>query len=247
MNSFISGVLKAISLLLFDTICLLIVFSVWVIVNIPLFPLALCSILFSLLTLNLVIVFSKSAVRLFGIGIFISALIVTVFYYGFIMTFTWATYILISPKWYLIAILTATLSYLLIITGLYIAGSKKGADCANQEVQSSKGKNNKTLLMNIRNELGRLQNIVEKQSYNSTLATLNEMEERLMASTPFGRNTEPVIDTLEQQIYFNLSSIIDELTLMKNANGSTIDFLEIKNQMVEVKNQIYNREKLIIK
>lgn len=125
MKNIVPGILKVISILLFDAITLLVVVSVWAIVNIPLFPLALISILFSLFILNLIVLFSGRAIQLFGIGSFVSTLIVSVLYYIFIMAFTWVSYAFIQPKWYLIAVLIATLSNFSIITGLYVAGSKK--------------------------------------------------------------------------------------------------------------------------
>lgn len=247
MKNVISGVLKVTALLLFDTICILIVFSVWAIVNIPLFPLAFSSIVFSLIVLNVIILLSNGAIQLFGIASYISALIVTILYYGFIMTFTWATYIFISPKWYLISILTATLIYFSIAACLYFSGSNKSAELYNQKVQSDRVLDVKVLLMNVKSELFGLHNIVDKSSYNAILAMFNQMEERLLSSTPFGRNSESAIDNLERQINYNLSTIRNELTLLKNANKETIDTSELKKHMFEVENLICNREKIIIK
>lgn len=247
MKNVISGVIKMILLLLFDTICLLMVFSVWVIINIPLFPLAFGSIIFSLIALNLIILLSESAIQLFGLASYISMLIVTVLYYALIFIFTWATYISISPKWYLIATLTATLVYFSITAGLYISGSKKGADSSNQKLQGDRALGVKVLLMNIKSELLSLQNVIDKLNYNAIMAIFNEMEERVLASTPFGRKSEPAIDNLERQINYNLSTIRNELNLLKNLNKDTIDTSELENHMVEVKNLVYSREKIIIK
>lgn len=247
MKNIVPGILKVISILLFDAITLLVVVSVWAIVNIPLFPLALISILFSLFILNLIVLFSGRAIQLFGIGSFVSTLIVSVLYYIFIMAFTWVSYAFIQPKWYLIAVLIATLSNFSIITGLYVAGSKKSEDLTNQKIQSDITTNTKIQLLNIKNELLYFQNIIGESSCNSALTTYAEMEERFMSSTPFGRKNEPMIIGLEQQISHSLKTIADELALLKNLNSDAIDLWEIKERMAEVKNQILNREKLIVK
>jgi len=238
--------LKGIGLLILDIITLLLVFSIWTIVNIPLFPWALIAILFSLIAVNIVILATKMGIQLFGIGTYTSALIATLFYYVFVMIYTGVTYITISSKWYLVVILFITLIYIAVIAGLRISGTNKVQDMEKQGLEQSKVLDVTLQLMTIEENIKKSYSFVEKESYDAMITSFNEMSERLKASTPFGRIRKPGVLHLENQIILKLSLTNDDIILLKTTHDHQKISALITEVFIDIKSLIMNREILII-
>jgi len=195
---------------------------------------------------NAVVLVTKKCIKLFGIGVYVSALISTFLYYVFVMIYTGVTYIGISPKWYLISIFTVTLLYIMVVAGLYIAGVYKNKDMDKQEAEQRKVLNITMQLMTINENIKSCCDSVEQASYAALNEAFNDMDERLKSSTPFGRITKPVVLNIENQIISELFAINDNVVLLNgtNENQKTCEF--ITRLLKEVKALIVNREKLII-
>ncbi len=245
-NNIVINILKGVSLLIFDMVTLMLVFSVWVLVNIPLFPWALCTILLSLIMVNISVLSSKKITELFGVGIFVSSLVSTLLYYIFVMAYTGIRYIAISPKWYIVTMLIATLIYIAIIAGLYISGINKNKDLVKQETEQSKVLNINIQLMEINENIKSGCDFLGKESYNAIIEAFNDMHERLKASTPFGRTTKPIAVNLENQIALKLNVIGDNVISLKSPNDNQATCKLIIDSLNDVKSLIINREKLLL-
>ena len=194
----------------------------------------------------MVLVSSKS-IELFGVGAYASALICTFLFYIFVMVFTGVTYIGITPRWYVIITLIATLLYILVILGLCISGLNKNKDMLNQETEKAKVLDVTLQLMTIDANIKSCSNFVEEESYAAINEAFVNMDERITASTPFGRITKPVVINLEDQIVLKLSAISDDVTSLKSISDQQKACKSVVESLSDVKNLIINREKLIIK
>lgn len=242
----VTYLIKIISLLILDIITFLLFFSVWALSNISLFPWALISTIFSLIMVNIAVLATKEGIIVFGREVYTSVLISTVFYYVFVMVFTGMTYIAISPKWYVIIILIATLIYIAIVSGLRISGIIKNKDMEKQELEHTKVLDINLQLMNIEENIKKAYDFVEKVSYNEIIEAFNDMNERLKLSTPFGRVTKPAVLNLENQIILKLCAINDDIALLKTTNDNKKSYIVITEVFTNIKVLIMNREKLII-
>ena len=245
-TNIVKYILKGFSLAILDIVTFMLVFSVWALVNIPLFPWAFCSILFSLVLVNILVLVSSKSIDLFGVGVYASAAISTFLYYIFVMVFTAVTYIGISPKSYLITIFIVTLVYIAIVSGLYIAGLNKNQDVIKQEREQAKVLDVTLQLMNINENLKSCSDFVEQESYIAMIEVFNDMNERFKASTPFGRITKPIVQNIENQIITTLFSLNDDVTLLNKTNENQKACESIIRVLTDIKALIKNREKLII-
>jgi len=237
---------KGISLFILDIVTFLLVFSVWALINIRVFPLAFFAILFSLIMVNVVIIASKYFIKIFGVGVYASILTNTIIYYMFVMLFTGITYIEISSKWYMISFLFATLIYITIVFGLYVSGMNKNKDMQRQEIENNKVLDITMKLMNINESIIKSSELVEKSYYTEIIKSFSDMEERLKSSTPFGRITKPIVQNVENKIISKLSDINDEAILLKTLEENQKVCKSIIEALNDVKSLIINREKLII-
>lgn len=245
-TNLVTYILKGLSLLILDVVTFMLVFSVWALVNIKLFPWAFCAILFSLILVNVLVLATRKCIQLFGVGVYASALISTSLYYVFVMIFTGAAYLWISPKWYIISTLIVTLVYIAIAAGLYIAGIKKSEDIIKQKAEQVKVMDINLQLMTINENIKNCRDSVEQVSYFAMNEAFNDMNERLKSSTPFGRITKPVVLNMEDQIISTLFKLNDDVVSLNNTNDNEITCRSITRALTDVKSLIVNREKLII-
>lgn len=162
------------------------------------------------------------------------------------MIFTGITYIYISQKWYMIIFLVATLLYIAIVSGIYISGVNKSEDMQRQELEHAEVLNITLQLMNINESITKSSELVEKSYYTEMMKSFNDMEERLKASTPFGRTPKPIIQSLENKISSKLSDVNDEVILLKTLEENQKTCKSIIETLNDIKSLIINREKLII-
>lgn len=245
-NNTVPYIFKGISLIILDVITFMMIFSVWALVNIQLFPWAFIAILFSLVLVNVVILLSRDGVMLLGVGVYASTAISTILYYLFVMVFTGISYISISTKWYMIIFLIATLIYFAIISGLYAAGVNKSKDVIRQMVEKENVLDVNLQLMDIMENIKSCSSTIEKASYMAVIAAYDDMEERLKSSTPFGRTIKPIVLKSERQIIDKLYSLNEEVILLKTMDESEMACNSIIKVFLDVKALIINREKLII-
>lgn len=245
-NNTVTLLFKGISLLILDIVTFMIVFSAWALVNIRLFPWAFVAILFSLITVNLAIIYSEYGVKRFGIGAYVPALTSTILYYIFVMAFTGITYIGISSKWYIISILITTLVYIGTISGLYVSGNNNTSNMEKQAIEQENVLNVTLQLMKINENIKSCNNLLEKSSYMAVMEAFIDMEERLKVSTPFGRTIKPIVLNLENQIIQKLDNVNEDLILLKTLEENQTACKSVIEIISDVKSLIVNREKLII-
>jgi len=245
-NNGITYLLKGISLAILDVVTLMLVFSVWALVNISLFPWALITILFSIFIVNIMVLVSDKCIRLFGIGVYTSALISTFLYYLFVMVFTGLTYFTISSKWYMIFTLIGLLLYVAVISGLYISGINKKQDIVKNEIERDKVLDLKIQLMTLNESINKCCDFIEKADYSEMIKSFNQLNERAESSTPFGRIDKPVVEKFETQIKLELSEINEKICLLKSDEENKDSCKNIVEALNNVKAKIINREKLIL-
>lgn len=244
-NDLVEYLLKGISLLILDLITIIIVFSVWILVNISVFPLAFLAIFTALAMLNLVVVASGIGVQKLGIGVYDSVLLSTFLYYLATMIFTGLTYIWISPKWYLVLFLITSLIYVVTLSALYVAGMNNSHDRMRQENEKERTLDLNLQLMYVNDNLMESKNFVDSSYYDEMVAAYADLVERIKASTPFGRILKPIVQDVENKIIDRLIGINEKVILLRKTDDSQ-DKQRINESFMEIKSLVINREKLII-
>ncbi|MBC3805337.1 hypothetical protein GH808_13015 [Acetobacterium fimetarium] len=242
-NNSTSILLKGIALLILDMITCMLVFSVWALINISLFPWSFTAILVSLALVNIVVLISGKCIELFGTAMTASLLMSTVLYYLFVMIFTGLNYITISPKWYIVIFLITTLVYAFIVLGLYSSGVNKSKDMIKHGIEQGKVQNVKLQLIEIKKNIMSTINFMTKENHAKMVEAFDSMNERLNASTPFGRTNKTVILDYEDQIHAKLTSINEDILLLNASNDETGK--SITEALMDVKALIIYREKLM--
>lgn len=242
----VTDVLKFISAIMIDIITLLLVFSIWALINLPLFPIALCAIFIAMLLLDVVIIIPKGTIRRWGIASYVTVLSATIIYYVFIMIFTGIVYSTITTRWYLILTLSITLIYIVTITGLYISGYSSRADVVRQETEKKKKTDINIQLMNIENSINHCGKLMDHDRYMKMAGDFNLMKERLSVSTPFGRVSKPVVVDLEDKISVKLTALNESISLLEKVSEQQKILDDILELLSEIKAMIKSREKLMI-
>ncbi len=245
-TNIVTTIFKGISLVLLDIITFIIVFLFWTLSDTHLFQWVLSAVVFALIFTNVMVSMSKKCVQLFGVAAYSSALVSTFLYYLFVMFFTGYNYLSISPKWYVISILIATLVYVAILAGLYIAGVNKNTDASKQQIEQAKVLDVNLQIMNINDAVLSCSDFVDPETYTAMKEAFFDMKERLMASTPFGRTIKPIVVNLENQIFAKLTEIQNNIMALKSTNPNNENCKSITDTFVEVKTLIINRERLIV-
>ena len=240
-----SMILKMLGLLILDIITVLLVFSVWSLIDLPIFLLSIIAIFFSLILLNAAILSYDRAIERFGVGATVSCVATIIFYYLFVMVFTRFAYLTITPKWYTIIILVASLILLMIIAGLYFSGMNKAFDTYKQKMEQKKVLDITLQNINIEQCIKGYKGRIEGSAYQSLVKAFDDMYERIKASTPFGRSTREIVIQMEEQISEKLSKIYEDLDLIKDTEGSTELAASVSKSMSDVKNLVINREKMM--
>jgi hypothetical protein len=237
---------KLIALLILDIITYSFVFSIWALVNLRVFPWALAAITLSLVFLHIVVLQFGQYEKRYGDAAVKSAAAVTILFYLFVMVFTGITYITISPKAYIVSILIATLVYISTIAGLYLSGTKKAADVEAQQVERSKSLDITLQMMELERGLKGTSGLVEDTAHQAMLEAFSSLNERLKASTPFGRSAKPAVLNMEDQIKDKLSRISEDAGLLTEAEEREKTTKTIVNSLKETKDLIMQREKLML-
>jgi len=248
MNNSSAGtyVFKGISLLILDVVTILLVFSVWALLNISLFPWAFGAILITLILLNIVFISSKNLMEKFGIGSYTSVLICTIVYYLITMFFTGTSYLSISIKSYIIIFLILTFFYVGAAAGLYFAGLRKREDVDKQKDEQLKVSDLNLRIFSIEESLVQTKDIFDKIKYEELFKLFNDMNERLKSSTPFGRTTKSVAVNFENRIIAELNQINKEVDSLKSSENHDENYKTIIGLISELKTLIINREKSIV-
>lgn len=245
-SNLITYILKGISLLILDAVTFMLVFSKWALLNINLFPWAFCMIMFSLVLVNAAVLASKRIVGFAGAGVYAPLITCTILYYLFIMIFTGIAYIAITAKIYLIISLIVTLIYIAAVSGLYVSGINRREDMEKQEFEKAMVMEVTLQLLNIGESIKSCRDFVEKTDYDEMTEAFDDMNERLRASTPFGRIAKSLVLSLENDIISKLSEITNETELIKASEENQKSCKIITNICRDVKALIINREKVIV-
>ena len=241
-----SYTLKLLGLLVLDMLTLLLVFSVWVLVNLRVFPWALSAIILALVFVHIVVLRFGQAVQRFGVGATASAVIISILFYLFVMAFTGLTYIAITPRGYVTTILVGLLAYLSIMAGLYVSGNKKISDLADHQAEQRKGMEITLQMINIEQSLKVSRKFVEEAPYQTMLKAFNSLNERLKASTPFGRTSTPSVLTMEEQIPEELTDISRDVGMLSDVESREERIMAIVDSLVKAKDLLVHREKLML-
>ncbi|WP_326908454.1 hypothetical protein [Sedimentibacter sp. MB31-C6] len=234
-NKMLSWIFKGFSLLIIDVVTIKIVFSIWAILNISVFPMAICFIFLSLIILNIVIALSSRIIETYGMSLFITTLSSSVIYYLFSMVFTGIVYITITSKWYFIVMMLVTLFFFLLNVGyLNIRNNNKEKEYMTDI---------KLLMIHTNKSLEQNKDIIEENEYNNLKNSIERTFERINSSTPFGRISEINTIKKENEIIYNIEEVNSLLTDSSNVK----DFNSIKKMFDNIYNMVYEREKLIIK
>lgn len=231
-----SIILKVFALGIIDIITLFLFLSVWVIINIPVFPWALIFVLLSALILNIVVLSSKKIKENYGTSIFIIAVFSSVLYYIFIIAFTGFSYAVISPKWYIIISLIATLVLIGINSGFAITK-------ANNYYEKDAMHNVKIIMMNTESALLDKKNLMNIDSFKLLKSSVDKAFERIDSCSPFGRYSYTAVLELENQI---IQSMVKAKNLISELD-ETKDIEEICVIFENIYKKVLNREKLLIK
>jgi len=242
----VTDILKLISIVILDIITFILVFSIWAIVNISLFPLALGAILFVLVLVNLMVLYSKGIIGVLGIGSYASMISITILYYVIVMIYTGLVYAVSTNKGYAITDLVITLFYLVVIAGLYISGANHKLDSTSQDSEKEKTMNVNLQLMNIYDTIKKSSDFIEVEKYNEIMNNFELAKERFSTSSPFGRISKSTVIDIETHIMLKLSQLNDNILLLSDLNNTENTYGNILNKISEINALIKNREKLII-
>jgi len=242
----VTDILKLISIVILDIITFILVFSIWAIVNISLFPLALGAILFVLVLVNLMVLYSKGIIGVLGIGSYASMISITILYYVIVMIYTGLVYAVSTNKGYAITDLVITLFYLVVIAGLYISGSNHKLDSTSQDSEKEKTMNVNLQFMNIYDTIKNSSDFIEVGKHNEIMNNFELAKERFSTSSPFGRISKSTVIDIETHIMLKLSQLNDNILLLSDLNNTENTYENIVNKICEINTLIKNREKLII-
>ena len=199
--------LKGIALILLDAITMLVMFSVWSIVNISLFPWALIAILISLVLVNGLVILSSDVIKWLGVPTFASMAILTALLYIVTLIYTGIVYALASPREYVITILIFALIYIGAMIGLYMSGLAHSSDMVRMASEKERTESLNLLLTEIKKVIGRLNLYFENDRYNKVLNSFDAVRERVQASTPFGRIMNPIVIEMEETLNAKLINL----------------------------------------
>ena len=241
-SSAVRMVFKILIALIIDAITFLLAFSFWALLNLAVFPAAISAILLSLICLNMAILTSSQIRSVFGVAVYASTTVITAVYYLAVMVFTGVTYLFITPRTYLITYLIITLVYVAVLAGLFISGHNYGRDTARRAMEKAMTLDINLLLQTLKRNLTGL-TAGNTEDGNTVLAAYLEMEERLAASTPFGRSSKPAVINMETQIASKLNLISTQAAA--NNGGDKAFYESLVSQLQEAKTMIMDREKLM--
>ena len=240
-------ILKGIALLIVDIVSMLFVFSIWSLLNLPLFPWAIGSVITALVLLNVVILLSSILQNEFGVAVSGAFIIWSSVFYLFVMVYTGVVYSFVSVQHYLIVTLIALLVYVVVAASLFIVGKRKKDDDRQQEREKTNTLNVNILLLNIAKSIECCRRNLSSEDYWLLVTAYNAMKERMDASTPFGRINRPVVTTVENQIVSKLSEISQALIeLQYQTEKQHVSVTSIVTSIEIVKGFVQNKEKWIV-
>ena len=240
-NMAVRMVFKVLSVLIIDVVTFLLIFPFWTLLNWAVFPAALTAILLALLCLDVVVLTASQMRAAFGVPVFASVTITTVLYYLAVMVFTGVTYVFIRPKSYLIISLLLTLVYIAVLAGLFISGTNSRRDGMRRDTERAMTHDVNMLLLALKRTLSEATG-GSLEGSRAVMAAFGELEERLQASTPFGRSAKPAVIQMETQIVAKLNSIG---TSASNAPADGALYESLASQLHEAKTMIMDRERLM--
>ena len=238
--------LKIVALIIVDLITLLLFFSIWAIFNLSLFPWALLGVFAPLILINLWIMGSEKLLPSFGVANYASILIATLAYYFAMLVFTGFNYLFITVRGYLIWHLIITLAYVSVVIGLYLSGVQKRNDMESQAHEKDQVLNMKLQVMQMQNQLALLQSSLNRLDFQRIESAFLQMQERLNASTPFGRNTQSIMVQQEQLISNQMGQVESMMKQLSSLDAGTHTVEEVVQSLEGLRNAIVNREKLMI-
>lgn len=248
MNSsrHVINLFKLILVIIIDVITVLLVFSIWALINLPLFPVALCVIFISMLIFNAGLLLPSETIQRWGVASYSSLLVATILYYITTIAFTGIVYSTITTRWYLIFSLLFLLVYIFIIAGLYISGLNNREDIIRQATEKKKMLDANMQLMKINDSIRGCRGIIESDKYGTITGEFDLLKERFLASTPFGRVAKPVIIELEAKMLDQLIILNDTILLLKAEKEQKKALEDTLRLISDVKAMVINREKLMI-
>ncbi|WP_458414828.1 hypothetical protein ACNQFZ_08405 [Schinkia sp. CFF1] len=246
INNLVSLILRGISLLLLNIITFVLILSVWEIKGTTIFPWAFSVTILSLIFINLAIIISDKIMKIYGIVSYAGVISSSLIYYIYIMIFTGATYDDISTMGYLIAILIGTLVYFSIISGLYVSSIHKNRDTDSLVIEQKEVMNLNLLLRAINESINYCKDFLSDDNVIIINHSFHDMNERLKASTPFGRTSKSGVLDMETQIKEKLSVLQNEITLLKSEENNQNKCKYIAQEFQNIKELIIDRERLML-
>jgi hypothetical protein len=178
-----------------------------------------------------------------GVGIFTAVTVSTAVYYLAVMAFTGLTYIFIRPRSYLTGFLILTLIYVAVLAGLFISGTNNRRDIQRRQAEKSRSLDVAMLLQALGRDLAKTA-AAAPDGGRAVMDSFKAMQERLGASTPFGRSDKPAVVSMENQIVTKLRAIGAQASSAGGA-GDGAFFESLAAQLGEAKTMIMDREKLM--
>ena len=240
MKNSMTTVLKAISLLLLDTITGFLIFVIWEMNGFPIFPTAISFILVPLLLVNFVILCYSNLEESISSPSAISTLITTIVFYLFTMVYTGNTYKNVEQKWYLLTMFIALFVYIAIIACVYFAGKNRaGLDLSQQSEKDS--------VLDIKMVMMQTTNLLNNANFTAENKTIvkNAVDrtfERINSGTPFGRSQRPAIVNLEVSIFNKLT----EANQVLAGNAEEINYQELADSFGNVCDMVKDKEKMMV-
>lgn len=240
------NVLKLVSVGIVDIVTFLLVFSVWALFNLSVFPWVLIAITFALMVVNLIILFSENGIKVYGVGAYASMLATSIMYYLFVMIYTGFVYLVISPRSYVITFLIVTLAYVVIMAGLYSSGINHSNDMIRQNSEKVRVIDINVQLMNIEEGIISCSKNIEKDKQDALVSVFEAMKERLLASTPFGRISKPNVLDLEDKLTSKFFALNETVQLLSSVSDKQDIYESVIQSISEIKTLVVNREKMIL-
>lgn len=212
-------------------------------------PYAILFIFISLFVLNIVVLLSKKIYLALGVGA-ATAIITSVIIYTVIQLATTAIfYYTITTNMYIIYNLVLIAAALSICYAAAIAGKHKVSMESHDRRESNTSLAINVVMGDIEAAIHRLKDEGSTNTFESTLKAFQKANERLCASTPFGRRNEAFIVDTENKIFEKVKIVQESISKASDLTGDAYNTALKQSQAVldEIWQLIIRREKFMIR
>lgn len=235
---------KCLLLAILDVGTVLLFFTVWDVVHMPIFPIIVMNLLLAVLAVDVAVLAVPYVRRRFPDLSWLPVSLITAFYYITVLLFTALTCTWMAPKDYAI---WASLLFMAYIAGAlattlakrYRRRGRFGMSEQADLIQTQR--NMEDLEWRIRG----IEGLLEPREFDGLCRAYASLREQLAFSTPFGRSPKPVVMDMEKRISDRIGNCLDKMREVSPQNAAeTASRLTLS--FMDTSELIRNKEKLMV-